>query len=90
MTYIVRITGYRMSPLIDMADTVSVYTSEHRSPHAAARCLASIIAGRTAFARHVRAGIPRDYCPSFLIEDSGCGLASAERVSGPLLRAGAP
>jgi len=73
MTYIVRITGYRMSPLIDMADTVSVYTSEHRSPHAAARCLASIIAGRTAFARHVRAGIPRDYCPSFLIETPGAG-----------------
>lgn len=76
MTYIVEITGYRIAPRVNICDLVPVYTSRHRSPYAAARRLASIIAGRSAVAREVKRGIPADYAGKYMvISPSGTGFA---------------
>lgn len=76
VTYIVEITGYRIAPRVDSFDRVPVYSSRHRSPYAAARRLASIIAGRSAVAREVARGIPADYAGKYMIlAPSGTGFA---------------
>ena len=65
--YTVTVSAYRIAPRVDLADTVPVWTSRHRSPRAAARRLAQLIADRTALARTVRRLIPRDYAGRYQI-----------------------
>lgn len=69
--YTVTVSAYRLAPRVDATDTVEVYSSRHRSPHAAGRRLASIIAGESAVARTVRSAIPRDYAGRYLIATRG-------------------
>ena len=49
--FTVRVIGYRLSPRVDVNDTVPVFESKHRSPQAASRKLATLISERTKFAR---------------------------------------
>jgi hypothetical protein len=74
--FTVTISAYRIAPRVDSADTVAVYSSPHRSPHAAARKLASIIAGRSRLSRQVRDAIPCDYAGKYMIRTpSGSAFA---------------
>jgi hypothetical protein len=66
----VSITCYRIAPLVDTRDTAQVYSSFHRSSHAAGRRLASIIRGKTYLARNVRRCMPHCFAGSYMIE---CG-----------------
>ena len=74
--FTVQITEYRIAPAVDVNDFAAIYQSRHRSPQAAARRLASIIAGRSPLAKQVRACISRDFAGRFLIVD-GAGTRRA-------------
>jgi hypothetical protein len=72
----VSVTCYRIAPLVDTRDTAQIYSSFHRSPHAAGRRLASIIREKTNLARDVRRCMPRDYAGKYMIE-TGSGTKYA-------------
>ena len=69
--FTVHVHTYQLSPTVDPTVSGEVYSSVHRSPHAAARKLASLITERTAFAKTVRRSIPRGQSGRYLIETDG-------------------
>jgi hypothetical protein len=64
------VESYRIAPTVDVTDTVPVYRSAHRSPYAAARRLATIIADRSDLARSVRRSIQSGRAGMYAIVDA--------------------
>ena len=69
--FTVRVQTYQLSPVVDLTISGEVYSSVHRSPHAAARRLATLITERTTFAKTIRRSIPRGHSGRYLIETDG-------------------
>lgn len=66
--FTVRVSTYSLEQGNVGGDRFAVYASRHRSPHGAARRLASIIAGKSTLARLAQFSIGRGRGGSFLIE----------------------
>lgn len=66
--FTVRVYEYSLEPNRVGMDRLQVWSSRHRSPHAAGKVLASIITRRTIFARQVQACIPRGKGGAYVIE----------------------
>jgi len=65
--FTVLVSAYRIAPVVDYADHAAVYQSRHRSARAAARRLASVIAGRSGISRDVRRCILPGYAGRYVI-----------------------
>lgn len=66
--YYVIVDAYRLAPRVESHGPFPlVYSSTHRSPRAAARRLASIIAGRSSVARQVARSMPRDHAGRYYV-----------------------
>lgn len=66
--FTVRVHEYSLGSNLAALDEMQVYSSRHRSPQAAYRRLAQIIASRTVLARQVEASIARGKAGKYVIE----------------------
>ena len=77
--YYVIVDAYRIVPQVEYGPFSLAYMSTHRSPYAAARRLASIIAGRSLVAQKVRRAIPKEHAGRYYVSaETGQSWALAD------------